>query len=115
MEQEGAVVGAVRAAASGLEVLTSGLREHFRRAAAHRHAVAYVDGLLGNVERKNGWQVAEYGGYEHPRTMQRVLDRSVWDADAVRDDLRRQVVEELGDPGVCWSSGGPHPASVWLS
>src|SRR3954468_4872356 len=98
MEQEGAVVGAVRAAASGLEVLTSGLREHFRRAAAHRHAVAYVEGLLGNVERKNGWQVAEYGGYEHPRTIQRVLDRSIWDADAVRDDLREQVVEELGDP-----------------
>jgi len=98
MEKEGAVLGAVRAAASGLEVLTSGLREHFRRAAAHRHAVAYVEGLLGNVERKNGWQVAEYGGYEHPRTIQRVLDRSIWDADAVRDDLREQVVEELGDP-----------------
>jgi len=98
MVKEGDVLGAVRAAASGLEVLTSGVREHFRRAAAHRHAVAYVEGLLGTVERKNGWQVAEYGGYEHPRTIQRVLDRSAWDADGVRDDLREQVVEELGDP-----------------
>src|SRR5688572_6511779 len=98
MVKEGSVLGAVRAATSGLEAMTSGLREHFGRAAAHRHAVAYVAGLLSEVERKNGWQLAEYGGYEHPRTIQRVLDRSVWDADAVRDDLREQVIAELGDP-----------------
>jgi SRSO17 transposase len=30
--------------------------------------------------------------------MQRVLDRYLWDADAVRDDLRRYVIAELGDP-----------------
>src|SRR5262245_66638640 len=30
--------------------------------------------------------------------MQRVLDRYAWDADAVRDDLRRYVVSALGDP-----------------
>lgn len=98
MVKEGSVLGAVRAATSGLEKLTSGLREHFRRAAAHRHAVAYVEGLLGEVERKNGWQLAEYGGYAQPRSIQRVLDRSIWDADAVRDDLREQVIAELGDP-----------------
>src|SRR3954465_8703094 len=92
------VVGAVRLATRGLEELTSGLREHFRRAAAHRHAVAYVEGLLGNVERKNGWQEAEDGGFEPPRTIQRVVGGSIWDGDAVRDDLREQVVEELGDP-----------------
>jgi SRSO17 transposase len=98
MVKAGGVVDAVRAATSGLERLTGGLREHFQRAAAHRHAVAYVEGLLGEVERKNGWQLAEYGGYDQPRAIQRVLDRSVWDADAVRDDLREQVVKELGDP-----------------
>jgi SRSO17 transposase len=78
MVKEGSVLGAVRAATSGLEAMTSGLREHFGRAAAHRHAVAYVAGLLSEVERG--------------------LDRSVWDADAVRDDLREQVIAELGDP-----------------
>jgi SRSO17 transposase len=98
MVKEGSVLGAVRTAARGLEELTGRLREHFQRAAAHRHAVAYVVGLLGEVERKNGWQLAEYGGYEHPRTIQRVLDRSIWDADAVRDDLRGQVIADLGDP-----------------
>jgi SRSO17 transposase len=54
--------------------------------------------LLSDVERKNGWQLAEQGGYAHPRTIQRVLDRSRWDADAVREDLREYVVNQLGDP-----------------
>ena len=31
--------------------------------------------------------------------MQHLLARAVWDADAVRDDLRDYVVEHLGDPG----------------
>src|ERR671910_938037 len=75
-----------------LEALTARLRRHFRRGAAHRHAGEYVRGLLGPVERKNGWQLAEHVGHRHPRTIQRVLDRSAWDADAVRDDLREQVI-----------------------
>ena len=80
-----------------IEALTTRLRPQFRRGAAHRHAAEYVRGLLGPVERKNGWQLAEHVGHRHPRTIQRVLDRSVWDADAVRDDLREQVIAELGD------------------
>jgi SRSO17 transposase len=80
-----------------IEMLTARLRPHFRRGAAHRHAGEYVRGLLGPIERKNGWQLAEHVGHRHPRTIQRVLDRSAWDADAVRDDLREQVIAELGD------------------
>ena len=86
------------AAEAGIQRVGTGLRVRFRRGAAHRHAMAYVRGLLSDVERKNGWQLAEHGGYSHPRTIQRVLDRSRWDADAVRDDLRTYVVEHLGDP-----------------
>ena len=50
-----------------------------------------VRGLIADVERKNGWQLAEHAGYAHPRGMQRVLARYAWDADAVRDDLRASV------------------------
>ena len=31
--------------------------------------------------------------------MQRLLAAADWDADAVRDDVRGYVVEQLGDPG----------------
>ncbi len=86
-----AVVGALDAAAARL-------RPHFRRGTAHRHACTYLRGLLGGAERKNGWQLAEAAGYREPRAMQRVLDRSAWDAEAVRDALRAYVVETLGDP-----------------
>ena len=74
------------------------LRPHFRRAKAAGHAADYLRGLLADVERKNGWQLAERAGYEHPRGIQRVLDRYAWDADAVRDDLLRWTIEEVGDP-----------------
>jgi len=88
----------IAAAEAEIHGIAAGLRPRFRRGAAHRHAIAYVQGLLSDVERKNGWQLAEHGGYSHPRTTQRVLDRSRWDADAVRDDLRAYLVEHLGDP-----------------
>ena len=42
------------------------LRSHFRRTEAAEHATDYLRGLLADVERKNGWQLAEQAGYEHP-------------------------------------------------
>ena len=98
MARTDAAVLQARAAEAEIEAVTARLAPRFRRRAAHYHAGAYVRGLLGDVERKNGWQLAEYAGYRHPRTIQRVLDRSAWDAAAVRDDLRARVVEHLGDP-----------------
>jgi hypothetical protein len=71
-----------------VEGAAAGLRRHFRRAQAAEHAMDYLRGLVAEVERKNGWQLAEEAGYAHPRGIQRVLDRYAWDADAVRDDLR---------------------------
>jgi hypothetical protein len=66
------------------------LRPCFRRRAAHAHAANDLRGLIADVERTNGWQLAERAGSAHPRAIQRVLDRSAWDADAVRR-CRRQV------------------------
>jgi SRSO17 transposase len=74
------------------------LWSHFRRGEAWEHATDYLRGLLAEVERKNGWQLAERVGYEHPRGIQRVLDRDAWDAAAVRDDLGRWTIEEVGQP-----------------
>jgi len=92
-----AAVLQARAAAAGLDAVAARLRPRFRRRAAHRHAGAYLRGLLGEAERKNGWQLAEHAGYRHPRTSRRVLDRSAWDDAAVRDDLRTFVLEHLAD------------------
>jgi SRSO17 transposase len=75
------------------------LGPRFVRSEPRQRVRAYLAGLLGPVERKNGWQLAELAGEATPTGMQRVLSGSHWDADAVRDDLRTYVVEHLGDPG----------------
>jgi hypothetical protein len=60
----------------------------------------YHLGLLGKVERKNGWQLAEAIGERDPQGVQRLLNCARRDADEVRDDLREYVVEHLADePG----------------
>ncbi|WP_370252627.1 IS701 family transposase [Streptomyces sp. V4I8] len=60
----------------------------------------YVRGLLGQAARKNGWQLAEWAGHRTPDGFQRLLNSSVWDADALRDDVRSYVAERLGPDGV---------------
>lgn len=69
----------------------------FRRVEPRRRALAYVLGLLSPLAGKNGWTLAEAAGENTPDGMQRLLNRSAWDADAVRDDLRDYVAEHLGD------------------
>ena len=70
----------------------------FRRPEARRRAAAYLDGLLGNAPRKNGWQLAETAGDATPYGLQHLLGRAVWSADAARDALYAYVAEHLGDP-----------------
>jgi SRSO17 transposase len=53
---------------------------------------------LSDVHTRSCWQLAEQAGDHTPHRMQRLLGEAVWDADKVRDDVRRYVVDELGDP-----------------
>ena len=89
----------VRAWAAGLEALHARIAGRFARAEPRRRVLAYLRGLLGNVGRKNGWQLAEHAGERTPDGMQRLLATADWDPDRVRDDLRAYVVEHLGDAG----------------
>jgi SRSO17 transposase len=68
----------------------------FARVEPRRTAAAFVEGLLSSVERKTCWSLAEHAGYRDPQAMQRLFRTAVWDADAVRDDVRDYVVEHLG-------------------
>jgi len=58
----------------------------------------YLQGILSDVARKNGWQLAEHAGEARPDGMQRLLTDAVWDEDLVRDELRSYVLDRLGDP-----------------
>jgi SRSO17 transposase len=88
----------VAAWAAGLERMHARIAPHFARREPRERALAYLRGLLGPIERKNGWQLAEYVGDATPDGVQRLLATYEWDADAVRDDLQAYIVEHLGDP-----------------
>src|SRR5579859_1195905 len=62
------------------------LSSHFGRIETKQLALAYLQGLLSPVERKNGWQLAEHLGQVNPYRVQHLLDRAVWDPDALRDE-----------------------------
>ena len=70
----------------------------FGRPEIRARAPDYLRGLLAGVERKNGWQLAEFLGDQTPTNLQHFIARARWDADAVRDDLVRYVADELGEP-----------------
>ncbi len=84
--------------ADELAVLHARIAPRFERAEPRRRALAYLQGLLSHAERKNGWQLAEEAGEGTPDGMQRLLNASRWDEDAVRDDLVAYVREHLADP-----------------
>jgi SRSO17 transposase len=81
-----------------LAALLGRLGPRFGRVEPRRRAAAYLRGLLAPVERKNGWQLAEAVGDPTPDGVQEFLSRVLWDADAVRCDLRAYAVGHLGDP-----------------
>jgi SRSO17 transposase len=85
----------------GMAYLTDSERRlapYFERAEPRQRAMAYLRGLLSPAERKNSWQVAEVTGDATPYGFQHLLRRALWDPDAVRDELRRSVLQHLGDP-----------------
>jgi SRSO17 transposase len=74
------------------------LAPFFARAEPRQRAMAYLRGLLSPIERKNSWQLAEVSGETSPYGFQHLLRRADWEADAVRDELRRYIGDHLWDP-----------------
>ena len=68
----------------------------FGRREVQKQAVKYLQGLISPVGRKNGWQLAEAVGDKRPDGTQRLLYKTKWDVDAVRDALQRFVIEGFG-------------------
>lgn len=85
--------------ADEVEAVGEQIGRHFARSEPRRRAVGYVRGLLGDADRKNGWQLAEHLGDPTPDGVRHPLARADWDADAVRDDLTADVAGRRGDPG----------------
>src|SRR5918993_4543453 len=88
----------VSGGAAYLHDLERHLAPYFERTEPRQRAMAYLRGLLSPAERKNSWQLAEISGEATPYAFQHLLRRALWDAEAVRDALRRYILDHLRDP-----------------
>jgi hypothetical protein len=59
--------------AAGLEEVHARIAGAFARAEPRVRVLAFLRGLLGQLERKNGWTLAEAAGEVFPDGMQRLL------------------------------------------
>src|SRR5258705_1710113 len=69
----------------------------FARREAWAQAGKYIDGLLADLPRKNGWTLAEHAGDRSPDRMQRLLNHVAWDEAAAPAAVRDFVIGHLAD------------------
>lgn len=92
-----------------LELLLLEVGRVFPRADLRHRAGACIRGLPALLSRKNGRQLCESGRELTPLGHQHLLDRARWDADVLRDFVRRYVIVSLTDGGV---GAGPDGCGV---
>jgi SRSO17 transposase len=104
-----------------LSQLHARIAPHFARPEPRRRALAYLQGILSETERKNGWRLAEHAREATPYGMQRLLSQAVWDANLVRDELRTYALEQLGQEAAilvidesCFPKRGEKSAGVQM-
>jgi SRSO17 transposase len=88
----------VQGGAAYLRDIERRLAPYFTRAEPRQRAMAYLRGLLSPAARQNSWQLAELSGDATPYGFQHLLGRAAWDANAVRDELRFYLIQQLGEP-----------------
>ena len=84
---------------SDLRDLIARIRPLWYRTESKQHAEQYIRGLLSQLERKNAWAIAEYAGEPAPTALQRLLNLSPWDVEALLAVNREYAMEHLSDPG----------------
>jgi len=94
----GSVEATLELWASALRTVTERIRPVFRQDRTAASARLFLDALLGPERRKTGWMRAEAAGDPGPWRQQALLDRTRWDADALRDLVREYALETLADP-----------------
>src|ERR1700754_5301912 len=83
--------------AASLREVKKRIRPLFGQERVARNAGLFLEGLLGDEQRKTGWMRAEAAGDPGPWRQQAILGRRDWDADGLRDIVRDYVIEHLAD------------------
>lgn len=114
-----AMVEAGELARSTRDELLARMAPVFTRREPRLQAGKYIEGLISDLPRKNGWTLAEQAGDGTPDRMQRLLNHASWDHTRAMALVRDFVVEQLAGPdtvAVLDESGqekkGEHTAGV---
>src|ERR1700687_6299524 len=83
--------------AASLWEIKKRIRPLFTQERVATNAGLFLEGLLGDEQRKTGWRRAEAAGDSGPWRQQAILGRGRWDADALRDIVREYALETLAD------------------
>ena len=94
----GSVEATLELWASSLRTVKERIRPVFRQDRTAAAAGLFLDALLGPERRKTGWMRAEAAGDPGPWRQQALLDRSRWEADALRELVRDYALETLAEP-----------------
>ena len=112
-EEAGPTLGAIGRWLVSLNQLHQRLRSHFARPEPYQHLLLYLQAILSEIPRKNGWQIAEHARQMRPYGMQRLLSHAVWDEAGVRDELRAFVCHTLQPPPVEPTCADPDPTALF--
>jgi len=112
-------VSAIQGGAAYGSDLERRLAPYVERAEPRQRAMASRRGLRRPAERQHSWPLAEVSGDATPDALQHRRRRALWDPEAVRDALRRDVIQHLGASGAVlvidetgFLNKGPHSAGV---
>src|SRR3981081_3185625 len=83
--------------AASLREIKKRIRPLFRQERVATNAGLFLEGLLGDEQRKTGWMRAEAASDPGPWRQQAILGRRGWGADALRDIVRDYTLEHLAD------------------
>ena len=83
--------------AASLREVKARMRPLFTQDRVAASAGLFLDGLLGEERRKTGWMRAEAAGDPGPWRQQAILGRGRWDANALRDIVRKYALDHLAD------------------
>src|ERR1700760_2773152 len=111
--------------AASLREVKKWIRLLFGQERVARSAGLFLEGLLGDEQRKTGWMRAEAAGDPGPWRQQAILGRRDWDADGLRDIVRDYVIEHLADDDAVLvllgssspiraACGSPCPPALWF-
>lgn len=95
VDQAGSVVAG---GAASVHDIARRLAPSCARAEPRPRVMAYGRGLLSPAERQHSWPLADVSGDTTPEAVQHRLRRARWDPEAVREELRTDIVQPLADP-----------------